>query len=163
MIWGLQPGPLLFIEQQEFVWGLIASLYAGNVVAVLLNLFALPVFVSILRIPFTILAPIIVVLCMVSAYAMNNLFFEIWQVVFFACLGYTFKKLDYPLAPLILALVLGPMTERALRQSLIISHGDPTVFLTRPMSGSIMAVSFLLFIIPFLPMIFGRFIKKKAG
>ena len=163
MIWGLQPGPLLFVEEQEFVWGLIASLYAGNLVAVLLNLFAIPIFVSILRVPFTILAPVIVVLCLVSGYAMNNLFFEIWQVLIFAVIGYTFKKLDYPLAPLILALVLGPMTERALRQSLIITRGDPTIFFTRPMSGTIMAISVILFLVPFLPMIFAKFKKKETG
>ena len=158
----MQPGPLLFKEQQEFVWGLIASLYAGNLVAVILNLFAIPLFVSILRVPFTVLAPIVVVLCLVSGYAMDNLFFEVWQVLIFAVVGFTFKKLDYPLAPLILALVLGPMTERALRQSLIITHGDPTIFFTRPMSGSIMGISILLFVLPFIPMIVDKFRKKPS-
>ena len=159
LVWGLQPGPLLFLEQKEFVWGLIASLYTGNLVAVLLNLFAIPVFVSILRIPFTILAPIIAVLCLISGYAMNNNFFDIWLVMVFAIMGFVFKKLDYPLAPLILALVLGPMTERALRQSLIISGGDPTVFFTRPISGTIMVMSALLCVLPFITVA----LSKKKG
>jgi putative tricarboxylic transport membrane protein len=162
LVWGLQPGPLLFVEQKEFVWGLIASLYTGNIVAVLMNLFAIPIFVAILRVPFTILGPTIAVLCLISGYAMNNNFFDIWLVLIFAIMGFVFKKLDYPLAPLILALVLGPMTERALRQSLIITHGDPTIFFTRPISGTIMVMSILLFLLPFITVWFSRK-KKDAG
>jgi len=160
LVWGLQPGPLLFVEQKEFVWGLIASLYTGNIVAVLMNLFAIPLFVAILRVPFTILAPIIAVLCLISGYAMNNNFFDIWLVLIFAIVGFVFKKLDYPLAPLILALVLGPMTERALRQSLIITHGNPTIFFTRPISGTIMVMSIVLFVLPFITVWFS---KRKEG
>jgi putative tricarboxylic transport membrane protein len=151
MVWGLEPGPLLFVQQKEFVWGLIGSLYVGNIMAVLLNLLAIPLFVSILRVPFTILAPVIIVLCLISGYAMDALFIEIWEVLLFAVIGLVFKKLDYPLAPLILALVLGPMTERALRQSLIISHGSPTIFFTEPMAAVIMVVSILLFLAPVVP------------
>jgi len=161
MVWGLQPGPLLFVEQQEFVWGLIGSLYIGNIVAVLLNLFAIPMFVAILRIPFTVLAPIIIVLCLVSGYAMNNIFLEIWQVLFFGFVGFVFKKLDYPLAPLIVALVLGPLTEESLRQSLIITKGNPLIFFVRPMSATIMVISIILFITPLFPAIYSKFFKKK--
>jgi putative tricarboxylic transport membrane protein len=163
MIWGLQPGPMLFVEQKDFVWGLIASLYVGNVVAVLLNLFAIPMFVAILRLPFTILAPIVAVLCLISGYAMNNSFFDIWLVLFFGVVGLFMKKLDYPLAPLVLALVLGPLTEEALRQSLIITRGNPSIFFTRPMSATIMVIAILLFLVPLFPMIFASLLKKKEA
>ena len=92
---------------------------------------------------------------------MNNNFFDIWLVMVFAIMGFVFKKLDYPLAPLILALVLGPMTERALRQSLIISAGDPTVFFTRPISGTIMVMSALLCVLPFITVALSK--KKDVG
>src|SRR5213596_2285470 len=124
IIWGLQQGPLLFKEKPEFVWGLIASMYTGNVIGVLMVLAFVPLFAAILRIPFAILTPVIVVVCAVGSYAVHNNTIDIWYMVIFGVVGYVFKKLDYPLAPLVLALVLGDLAENALRQSLIMSQGS---------------------------------------
>src|SRR5690606_3568389 len=124
MIWGMQPGPLLFEEQPEFVWGLIASMYLGNVVGLIIVLTTVPLFAAILRIPFSIIAPVIVVICSIGAYTVGNAMFDIWLMVIFGIIGYLFKKLDYPLAPLVLALVLGANAENGLRQSMLTSQGD---------------------------------------
>jgi putative tricarboxylic transport membrane protein len=148
IIWGLQPGPLLFKEQPEFVWGLIASMYTGNIIGVLMVLAFVPFFAAILRIPFAILTPFIVVICAVGSYAVHNNMIDVWYMVIFGVVGYVFKKLDYPLAPLVLALVLGDLAENALRQSLIMSQGTLTIFLTRPISGAITAVALFFFALP---------------
>ena len=124
IIWGLQPGPMLFVDNPDFVWGLIASMYTGNVIGVLIVLAFVPFFAAILRIPFAILTPLIVVICAIGSYAVHNSMIDIWYMLIFGVIGYVFKKLDYPLAPLVLALVLGDMAENALRQSLIMSQ-DP--------------------------------------
>ena len=107
LIWGLQPGPLLFVEQKDFVWGLIASMYLGNIAGLLIVLTCVPLFAAILRIPFSIIAPIIIVICAIGAYTVHNAMLDIWLMLLFGVIGYVFKKLDYPLAPLVLALVLG--------------------------------------------------------
>jgi len=150
IIWGLQPGPLLFKEKPEFVWGLIASMYTGNVIGVLMVLAFVPLFAAILRIPFAILTPVIVVVCAVGSYAVHNNTIDIWYMVIFGVVGYVFKKLDYPLAPLVLALVLGDLAENALRQSLIMSQGSLAIFVARPISGAITAVAILFFALPVL-------------
>src|ERR671925_127615 len=141
LIWGLQPGPMLFVEKPEFVWGLIASMYTGNVIGVLMVLAFVPAFAAILRLPFAILTPLIVFVCAIGAYAVNNSMLDIWYMVVFGVVGYVFKKLDYPLAPLVLALVLGDMAESALRQSLIMSQGSLLIFLQRPIAGVISVVA----------------------
>src|SRR5574341_2192357 len=133
IIWGLQPGPMLFKEQPEFVWGLIASMYTGNVIGVIMVLAFVPLFAAILRIPFAILTPLIISICAVGAYSVNSRMLDIWYMLVFGVIGYVFKKLDYPLAPLVLALVLGDLAENALRQSLIMSHGSLLIFFARPM------------------------------
>ena len=148
IIWGLQPGPLLFTEKPEFVWGLIASMYTGNIIGVLMVLAFVPFFAAILRIPFAILTPLIVVLCAIGSYAVHNSMLDVWYMLIFGVVGYVFKKLDYPLAPLVLALVLGDMAENALRQSLIMSQGSLIIFLDRPIAGVITAVAFLFFLMP---------------
>ena len=150
IIWGLQPGPMLFIDNPDFVWGLIASMYTGNVIGVLIVLAFVPFFAAILRIPFAILTPLIVVICAIGSYAVHNSMIDIWYMLIFGVIGYVFKKLDYPLAPLVLALVLGDMAENALRQSLIMSQGSLAIFLTRPISGVITAVAIFFFIMPLL-------------
>ena len=129
IIWGLQPGPLLFNENPDFVWGLIASMYTGNVIGVVMVLAFVPLFAAILRIPFAILTPLIVVVCAIGSYAVHNSMLDIWYMLIFGVIGYVFKKLDYPLAPLVLALVLGDLAENALRQSLIMSQGSLAIFL----------------------------------
>jgi putative tricarboxylic transport membrane protein len=150
IIWGLQPGPMLFIDNPDFVWGLIASMYTGNVIGVLVVLAFVPFFAAILRIPFAILTPLIVVICAIGSYAVHNSMIDIWYMLIFGVIGYVFKKLDYPLAPLVLALVLGDMAENALRQSLIMSQGSLAIFFTRPISGVINAVAIFFFVIPLL-------------
>lgn len=150
VIWGLTPGPLLFIQQSEFVWGLTASLYAANFVTVILNLALIPLFVWVLRMPFMILAPLIFVLCFVGGYAPDTRMFDPWLILIFGFIGYIMRKLDYPLAPLVLAIVLGPLAEDSFRQTMIADRGDWSVFFTRPLAGTIMAFAALLFIAPML-------------
>jgi putative tricarboxylic transport membrane protein len=150
IIWGLQPGPMLFKDKPDFVWGLIASMYTGNVIGVLMVLAFVPFFAAILRIPFAILTPLIVVVCAIGAYAVHNSMIDIWYMLIFGVVGYVFKKLDYPLAPLVLALVLGDMSENALRQSLIMSQGSLTIFATRPIAAVITAAAILFFALPVL-------------
>jgi putative tricarboxylic transport membrane protein len=134
MIWGLQPGPMLFKDHADFVWGLIASIWASNALGVLIVLALVPLFVAILRIPFSILMPGIVFLCAIGAYAVNNRIVDIWYVIVFGVIGYVFKKLDYPMAPMVLALVLGDLAETAMRQSLIMSQGSMAIFFASPVA-----------------------------
>jgi len=150
IIWGLQPGPLLFTEKPDFVWGLIASMYTGNIIGVFMVLAFVPFFAAILRIPFAILTPLIIVLCAIGSYAVHNAMIDVWYMLIFGVIGYVFKKLDYPLAPLVLALVLGDIAENALRQSLIISQGSLAIFFTRPISGAITALAIFFFALPVL-------------
>ena len=148
IIWGLQPGPMLFKEKPEFVWGLIASMYTGNVIGVIMVLAFVPFFAAILRVPFAILTPLIVAVCAVGAYSVNSRMIDVWYMLIFGVIGYVFKKLDYPLAPLVLALVLGDLAENALRQSLIMSQGSLLIFFDRPISGAITAVALFFFLLP---------------
>ena len=156
VIWGLQPGPMLFVTNKEFVWGLIASLYAANFFAVLINLSFIPAFIWVLRLPFTILAPVIYILCMIGTYAVTENLHDVWLMLIFGAAAYLMRKLDYPLAPAVLALVLGQFTERALRQSLIISSGSFDIFFTRPISGPIMLVAIVLLLLPLLNIIWKK-------
>ena len=144
IMWGLQPGPMMFVEQQDFVWGLIASMYLGNVVGLLVVLVAVPWFAAILRVPFSIIASIILVVCAIGAFTVNNSEFDIVVMLVFGVIGYVLKKLEYPLAPLVLALVLGDRTEEAFRQSLLVSEGDMTIFFHNWLSGGIMAAGIVL-------------------
>jgi putative tricarboxylic transport membrane protein len=148
IIWGLQPGPMLFKDNPDFVWGLIASMYTGNIIGVLIVLAFVPLFAAILKIPFAILTPVIVVVCAIGSYAVHSSMIDIWYMLIFGVVGYVFKKLDYPLAPLVLALVLGDLAENALRQSLIMSQGRLTIFVTRPIAGAITAVAIFFFLLP---------------
>ena len=150
IIWGLQPGPMLFKDNPEFVWGLIASMYTGNVIGVLMVLAFVPFFAAILRIPFAILTPLIVVVCAIGSYAVHSSMIDIWYMLIFGVVGYVFKKLDYPLAPLVLALVLGDLAENALRQSLIMSQGSLAIFFTRPIAAVITVAAIFFFVLPVL-------------
>ena len=148
VIWGLEPGPRLFIDQTEFVWGLIASLYAANLFALLINLAFIPAFVWVLRVPFTILAPTIFILCIVGGYAPTLDMHDVWLMLLFGVVGYLMRKLDYPMAPAVLAIVLGPLAETSMRQSLIIAHGSPAIFFERPISAGIMICAIILLLLP---------------
>ncbi|NDI23905.1 MAG: tripartite tricarboxylate transporter permease, partial [Betaproteobacteria bacterium] len=150
LIWGLQPGPLLFVEQKDFVWGLIASIYLGNVVGLIMVLSAVPLFAAILRIPFSIIAPVILVICAIGAYTVHNALFDVWLMVIFGVVGYVFKKLDYPFAPLVLALVLGDRAEDSFRQSMLLSQGDLRIFFSNPLVGGITAFALLMLFWPML-------------
>ncbi|WGD29003.1 tripartite tricarboxylate transporter permease [Ancylobacter sp. WKF20] len=156
LIWGLQPGPMLFVEQAEFVWGLIASMYLGNIVGLILVLTTVPLFASILRIPFSIIAPVILVVCAIGAYTVNNNVFDVLMMMVFGVLGYLLKKTNYPLAPLVLAIVLGDAAEESFRQSLLGSGGSISVFWSNGLVASIMGLGVLAGIWPVLGHLFGK-------
>ena len=130
IIWGLRPGPLLFQNEADFVWGLIGSMYVANFVTVALNLALIPLFVRVLAMPFTILTPIIFILCFVGVFATTDRMFDVWLMLILGLGGYLMRKLNYPVAPAVLAIVLGPLAERSMRQSLISSRGDMTSFVS---------------------------------
>jgi putative tricarboxylic transport membrane protein len=134
MIWGLQPGPMLFKDNPEFVWGLIGSTWIGNIVGLFVVLAFAPIFATVLRTPFAILMPLLIFICAIGAYAVNNRMIDIWYMLIFGIIGWAFKKLDYNMAPMLLALVLGDMAESAMRQSLIMSQGSLWIFVQPPIS-----------------------------
>jgi putative tricarboxylic transport membrane protein len=156
VIWGLVPGPRLFIEETEFVWGLIGSFYISNIVAVVINLACIPLFVWMLRMPFTILAPLIFVLSIIGGYAASRSIHDLWLIVVFGIAAFVMRKFDYPLAPAVLAIVLGPIAEPTLRQSLLLSSGDPTIFFTRPIAGPITVIAIILILLPAL-----KYLRRK--
>jgi putative tricarboxylic transport membrane protein len=159
VIWGLEPGPRLFIDHKDFVWGLIASLYAANLFAVIINIAFIPAFVAVLKMPFTILAPIIYVLCVIGGYAPTKAMHDVWLMLIFGIMGYLLRKLDYPLAPAVLAIVLGPLAEASMRQSLIMEQGSFSIFFTRPISGTIMVIAIALLFWPLVRLI----VRRLAG
>jgi TctA family transporter len=159
MIWGLKPGPMLFVEQKDFVWGLIASMYLGNVVSLVVVLATVPLFASILRIPFSIIAPVIIVVCAIGAYTVNSITSDLALMLVFGVIGYFFKKLDYPIAPMVLAMVLGDRAEEAFRQSLLLSRGELSIFWGSRISATLMVISALLIALPLL----ARLRRRLAG
>jgi putative tricarboxylic transport membrane protein len=161
LIWGLQPGPLLFIEQKDFVWGLIASMYLGNLVGLVVVLTTVPLFASILRIPFSIIAPVIVVICAIGAYTVHNAMLDIWLMMLFGLVGYLFKKLDYPLAPLVLALVLGDKAEDSFRQAMLLSQGELSILWSNALVGSISSLALILLLWPLLSRLVARLRPSK--
>jgi putative tricarboxylic transport membrane protein len=148
LIWGLQPGPLLFVEKADFVWGLIASMYLGNIVGLIVVLTCVPLFAAILRVPFAIIAPVILVICAIGAFTVHTSLFDVWLMLVFGIMGYVFKKLDYPLAPLVLALVLGDRAEDSFRQSMLMSQGDMRIFFANTLVGGITTLSLVLLFWP---------------
>lgn len=150
VMWGLVPGPMLFIEQPDFVWGLISSLYTANFAAVAVNIALIPVFVWALRMPFTVLCALVVVLCIVGGFAPSQKMHDVWLIFAFGVGGYLLRKADYPLAPLVLALVLGPLMEKSFRQTLIAEQGNIFAFVERPLSATFIGLAILFFVMPFL-------------
>jgi putative tricarboxylic transport membrane protein len=148
LIWGLQPGPLLFVEQKDFVWGLIASMYLGNLAGLIIVLTCVPLFAAILRVPFSIIAPVIMVFCAIGAYTVHNSTFDVVMMLVFGVVGYVMKKCNYPLAPMVLAIVLGDKAEEAFRQSLLASQGGMGVFFSNALVGSIMGLGFAVLFLP---------------
>ena len=160
VIWGLQPGPLLFRDQPDFVWPLIGSFYISNFVAVIINLAFIPIFLWMLRMPFTILAPLIFVLSLVGTYAAYQNLFDVWLMLIFGLGAFFLRILDYPLAPAVLAIVLGPIAEPTLRQSLLLSDGEFSIFFTRPIAGPITVIAIILIFLPLIKKIRDGFRKK---
>ncbi len=150
LIWGLQPGPLLFVEQKDFVWGLIASMYLGNIVGLIVVLTCVPLFAAILRIPFAIVAPVIMVICAIGAFTVHNSIFDVWMMIVFGIIGYVFKKLNYPLAPLVLAIVLGDRAEASFRQAMLVSQGDMSIFFSTALVSGLTGLALFLLLWPLL-------------
>ena len=151
LIHGIRPGPFLINNSPDIFWGLVASMYVGNGLLLILNLPLIGLWVQVLKIPHKILLPIILLFCLIGAYSINSTVFDIQVMIVFGVLGYLSRKFGYEMAPLVLAFVLGPQLETALRQSLLMSRGSFAIIFTRPISGVIMGFAFLLLITNFLP------------
>jgi len=144
ILYGLKPGPMLFQTSSGFVWALIASMFIGNVILIIMNLPMIPLFAYSLRIPYGLMYPGIILICIIGGYSLSTNIFTVWLVIFFGIIGYIFKKCDIPGAPLVIALVLGPMMEYALYQAMNLSLGDPLTFVTRPISGVLLGIAALM-------------------
>ncbi len=151
IIHGLTPGPLLLSQHPELFWGVVASMYVGNAMLLALNLPLIGMWVQLLRVPYAILFPLIVLFCLIGAYSINNSSFDVAIMLIFGIIGYLMKKLSLEAAPLVLAFVLGPMMETALRQSLIKSKGSFSIFFTRPISSICILIALALMVTPLLP------------
>jgi putative tricarboxylic transport membrane protein len=160
MIHGLRPGPMLFSTNPEFVWGLIASMYIGNVFLVILNMPLIGIWVKLLKVPYNVLMPLILTIAATGIFATDNNIFDMWIMFFFGFVGYLMRKLGFPAAPMVLALVIGRLVEMSLRQSLTISHGSITIFFTRPISGVLTVIALLSL---FSPLIHILWKKYRAG
>ncbi len=156
LIHGMRPGPLLFSSHPDFVWGLIASMYIGNVMLIIQNMPMIGLWVRLLKVPYKVLMPLIITISAVGVFATDNNIFDMWIMFVFGLIGYLMQKLHYPPAPMVLALVLGPMVERSLRQSLTISHGNLDIFFTRPISVVLMILAFLSLFAPLLRILWSR-------
>jgi putative tricarboxylic transport membrane protein len=148
MMWGITPGPLLFTEHPDLAWGLIASMYTGNIVCMIIAALSIPFMVQALRVPPVIMTPIIIVICMVSAYAANNSLFDVWLMIIFGIVGYFFCRYKYPVPPFLMAFILTPRLEMSARQAFDISNGDPAIFLQKPIALAFLLATLLFFITP---------------
>jgi putative tricarboxylic transport membrane protein len=144
IIHGVQPGPLLLSRHPEIFWGVIASFYVGNVMLLILNLPLINIWVQFLKIPYRILFPLILLLCVIGTYSTNLNTFDLWVMILFGLMGYLLRRRGYELAPFILALVLGPMFEQSLRQALTLSAQDPMIFFSHPISATLLGISLIL-------------------
>ncbi len=157
MIHGVTPGPLLITEKPEIFWGVIASMYIGNGVLLLLNLPLVGIWVQVLKVPYFILAPFVILLCVVGVYSIRTNVFDIWVMIVFGVIGYFFRKLAFEPGPLLLAFVLGTISERSFRQSLLMSKGTPWIFFQRPVSAALMILLLALIAVQ------ASFILRKKG
>ena len=151
IIHGLQPGPLLMTQKPDLFWGIVASMYIGNAMLLVLNMPLIGMWVQVLKLPYRILFPLILMFCIVGVFASGNAVFDVFVMVVFGVLGYLMRKFGYEPAPMVLAFVLGPMLENNLRKSLILSHGDFTIFLERPISAVCLVLAFAALAAPLLP------------
>jgi len=152
VLWGFKPGPLFIGENPALFWGLVASMYIGNVMLLVLNMPLVPLFAQVLRTPAHVLYPLIIGISVVGVYSTSGSLFDVWLLAAFGLLGYLMRKLDYPSAPLILGLVLGGALERALRQSLMMSDGAVSILVSRPVSAVMLSLALLILLIP----VFGK-------
>jgi putative tricarboxylic transport membrane protein len=152
-IHGIVPGPQVMTKQPELFWGLIASMWIGNLMLVVINLPLVGLWVRLLRVPYRLLYPMILVFCCIGVYSLNNTPFDVMLTAMFGLLGYWLLKHGFEPAPMLLGFVLGPLMEENLRRAMLLARGDATVFFTRPISATIMALSIFLLIIALLPMI----------
>jgi TctA family transporter len=150
-IHNIQPGPQVMTSNPELFWGLIASMWIGNLMLVILNLPLIGIWIKFLSVPYRWLFPSIVLFCAIGVYSTNNTTFDIWMVGIFGFIGYLFIKLGTEPAPLLLGFILGPMMEEYLRRALLLSRGDWSVFLTRPLSAGLLAAAALLLVVVLMP------------
>ncbi|MCB8815143.1 tripartite tricarboxylate transporter permease [Desulfosporosinus shakirovi] len=163
MMFGLRPGPMLFEHNPDFVWGLIGSMYIGNIFLLILAILAVPLFIKILNVPRPILNATVMSFILIGSYSLNNSMFDVGLTIGFGALGFFMKKMDYPAAPMVLALVLGILLETSLRQSMIISGGNPMIFFTRPVSGSILGISILAIFYPLIKKAIQSYQKSRMA
>lgn len=144
ILYGLQPGPMLFVDNGPFVWAVIASMFIGNTILIFMNLPMVPLFASLLRIPYALLYPAILIVCIIGSYSLSMSVFDVGVMLIFGIVGYFMKKADIPAAPMLPALLLGPMIERSLYQALNLSHGNMMTFINHPISATLLAISTLM-------------------
>jgi putative tricarboxylic transport membrane protein len=156
MIHGIRPGPLLLQEHPNLFWGVVASMYIGNLMLLGLNLPLIGFWVRLLRVPYHFLAVVVVIICVIGAYSVKNAVFDVGTMVAFGVMGYLMRKGGFPPAPLILAMILGPILERSLQQSLISSGGDPSIFIEKPISAALLCVAAFLMLTPSLKRLWKR-------
>jgi putative tricarboxylic transport membrane protein len=161
LMWGLQPGPLLMEQNPEFAWGLIASMYLGNIMLLIVNIFFIPAFASIARVPFRILAPIILVVCVVGTFTVNGSIIEVGIMLACGILGFFMRRYGFSPAALVIALVLGPLGEETLRQTLLISDGSWSIFIERTTSIVLLAVMVFIVLIPLLAPFLRRAVRRR--
>ena len=158
MIHGITPGPLMMKEHPQMFWGVIVSMYVGNIMLLILNLPLIGIWVKILKIPYKVLFPLILLFCLIGVYSVSNSVFDIYIMLVFGIVGYLMKKFEYEGAPLILAFVLGPLMENNLRKALITSQGDFSIFFTRPLAAISLIIAFILLVSPLIP-----WLRKKRA
>ena len=163
MMNGLIPGPLLFKEHASVAWGVIASLYIGNVILLVLNLPLIPLWIKFLKIPYTILMTVVLAVMMVGAYTVSNTVFDIFVMLLFGVVGYVLRKLDFPLAPIVLTLIMGPPMEKSLRQSLEMSQGDFSILVASPIAATLLAISAIILISPVLKGLWKRWMSRSKA
>jgi len=161
LIHGMRPGPLLIKDHPDLFWGVVSSMYIGNVMLLILNLPLIPLWVKILKIPYGVLFPLILVFCLIGSYSVRNDIFGVLVMIIFGILGYLFRKFDYEGAPLLLGFILGPMFELNLRQSLLFSKGSFLIFFTRPISAVAITIAIILLIYSFISLFINR--KKSTN
>jgi putative tricarboxylic transport membrane protein len=161
LIHGMRPGPLLIKDHPDLFWGVVSSMYIGNVMLLILNLPLIPLWVKILKVPYGVLFPLILVFCLIGSYSVRNDIFGVLVMIIFGILGYLFRKFDYEGAPLLLGFILGPMFELNLRQSLLFSKGSFLIFFTRPISAVAITIAIILLIYSFISLFINR--KKSTN